>query len=50
MVKLFKALPSYRYVVFIDNFFTKKALFFYFKLLGFNTYKTAKIGSGIPLI
>ena len=50
VVELLKALPSHRYVVFIDNFFTKKALFSHLKSLGFGACGTAKIGSGIPPI
>ena len=48
VVELLKALPSHRHVVFVDNFFTKKALFSHLRSLGFGACGTAKMGSGIP--
>ena len=49
VVELLKALPSpLKYVAFVDNFFTKTALFSHLKSLGIGACGTAKMGSGIP--
>ena len=49
VIELLKALPSpWKYVVFVDNFFTKTDLFKHLKSLGFGACGTSKKGSGVP--